>query len=165
MSSLVVITFDNMEEAGKVREALHELEKQNLLKMDDAAIIVKDEQGKVQVKNQTDRGVKVGAVGGSLLGLLFLGPFALVAGVALGALAGAGVGSMLDKGVPKDFAKEVSDSLTPGTSALFVLVAGADPNSVRGALEPFHGHLYHTNLDTEAEETLRRVLKDRPEEA
>ena len=165
MSSLVVITFDNIEEAGKVREALHELEKKNLLKMDDAAIIVKDEQGKINVKNQTDRGVKVGAVGGSLLGLLFLGPFAPLAGIAIGALAGAGVGSMLDKGVPKDFAKEVSESLTPGTSALFVLVNGADPSSVRGALQNFHGHLYHSNLDTEAEETLRRALKDRPEES
>ena len=36
MSQLIVIKFDDMEQAGKVREALREQEKQGLIKMEDA---------------------------------------------------------------------------------------------------------------------------------
>ncbi len=36
MSNLVVITFENEEEAGKVREAVRKLQNQSLLKLDDS---------------------------------------------------------------------------------------------------------------------------------
>ena len=54
MSNLVVITFDNAEEAGKVREAIRQQEKGGRIKLDDSAVVVKDEQGKVHVKDQLD---------------------------------------------------------------------------------------------------------------
>ena len=73
MSYLIVVTFDNQEEAGKVRAALKSQEKGGRLKLDDSAVIVKDEDGKVHVKDQMDRGIKVGAVGGGAIGLLLAG--------------------------------------------------------------------------------------------
>lgn len=161
MSSLIVITFDSEEEAGVVRSDLRKVEKQGNISLDDAAVIVKDADGKVSVKNEVDRGVKVGAIGGSILGLLLGGLFFPLAGLAIGAAGGALVGSMVDMGVDKKFVKDVTESLTPGSSALFLLVRGGDPNASLAALKPHKGTVYHTSLPTEMEESLRNILSER----
>ena len=68
MSYLIVVTFDDPDEAGKVRHTLSSVQDTGYLSLDDSAIVVKDEEGKVHLKNEVDRGVKVGAVGGSAIG-------------------------------------------------------------------------------------------------
>ena len=161
MTNLIVLTFDNMQEAGQVREAIRQQQHGGQIRIDDAAVVVKDENGKVHVKNEMDRGVKIGAIGGSLLGLLLAGIFFPVAGLVLGALGGAGVGALTDLGLQKKFVKEVSDAIGPGTSALFVIIRDSNASAAVAALKPYKGEVYHTSLDPEDEETLERVLKDR----
>lgn len=161
MSNLVVITFDNADEAGQVREAIRKVEKQGNISLDDSAVIVKDAEGKVHIKNEIDRGVKVGTVGGSLLGLLIGGLFFPIAGLAIGAAGGALVGRMVDLGVDKSFVKEVTESLGPNSSAIFLIVREANPTAAIAALKPYKGEVYQTSLESDAEQALRDVLKDR----
>lgn len=162
MSNLVVVIFDNEEEATKVRESLKSVEKQGLLSLDDSAIVVKDEDGQVHVKNELDRGVKVGIAGGGLIGLfvgfLFGGP---IGALLLGAVGGGVVGSLTDMGLQKSFVKEVSEALKPSTSAIFFIIREGNPNAAVAALKPYQGEVYHTSLPPEAEETVRRVLSKR----
>ncbi len=162
MSHILVITFDDADEAGKVREAIKKMEKQGHISLDDSAVIVKDEEGKIHVKNELDRGVKVGAGVGSLLGLfigfLFGGP---IGSMIVGAAGGAGVGALTDMGIQKSFVKDVAASLEPSNSALFVIVRDANPNAAVAALKPYKGEVYHTSFPPETEENMRRVLKDR----
>ncbi len=162
MPNLVVLTFDNVDEASQVRESIKKMEKQGQVSLDDSAILVKDEKGKIHVKNEMDQGVKIGALGGSLTGLfigfLIGGP---IGAAILGGAGGALVGSSVDLGIQKSFVKDVSDALKPGTSALFLIVREAHPNAAISVLKPYKGEVYHTSLDPEAEETLRRVLKER----
>lgn len=159
MSNLVVITFDNAEEAGQVRETLRSAEHAEYLKLDDSAVVVKDEEGKVHVKNEMDRGVKIGAIGGGLVGLLIAGVFFPIGGLVLGALGGALVGKSVDLGVDQKFVKEVSEDLQPGTSAIFFIVREANPDVALAALKPYRGTVRHTTLPPEAEDELRRILK------
>jgi len=161
MSYLVVITFDDPDEAGKVRQTLSSIEHTGHLSLNDSAIVVKDDQGKVHLKNEVDRGVKVGAVGGSLLGLLIASVFFPIGGLILGALGGALVGKMANTGVSQKFVKEVSEDLEPGSSAIFFIVRGDDPNPTVAALRQYKGKVLQTSLPKEAEDTLRRELEGR----
>lgn len=157
MAYLVVTIYEDMEEAEKVREDLSSGEHKGYISLDDSAVVVKDQEGKVHVKNQVDRGVKVGAVTGGFLGLL-LAFFFPIGGLILGALGGGLLGKLFDMGVDKKFVKEVSESLTPGSSALFIIIRSAEPAYALGVLEKYKGKLFHTNLPSELEDQLRKEI-------
>ena len=158
-SNIVVIAFETEHEAAEVREKIKDLSKHGLVTLDDSAIVVKDAQGELHVKNQVDRGVLVGAGWGSLIGLLIGGIFLPLGGLALGAAGGAAIGKMVSNSVDKKFVKDVADKIQPGTSALFLIGRSADRNAMLAALKPYKGTVLHTSLDSEAEESLRRALK------
>lgn len=160
-SNLTVVAFDSPDEAGKVHDALVSSKKQGFVKIDDSAVIVKDAEGKIHVKNQLDRGVKVGAVGGSLLGLLLAGIFFPFAGLIIGGIAGAGVGALMDMGISKKFVKDVAESMENSSSALFIITRDGDPDMVLATLRPYKGEVLQTTLDEEAADSLREALSKR----
>ena len=162
MASLIVITFDNDEEATKVMKTIKSLRKEAFISLDDTAVVVRDSDGEFHVKNEIDRGIKLGAGIGSLIGLfvgfMFGGP---LGSLLLGGIGGAIVGKVADMGIDQKFVKEVKEQMEPGSSALFLLVREANTNAAIAALRPYQGSVYHTSLDPEAEEELRHVLKTR----
>ena len=156
--ALVVFTFDEENEARGALDALRNLENAGRLKIDDSAVIRRGEDGKVHVDNKIDSSVKGGAAVGGILGLIIGGLLFPIGGLILGAAGGAAFGKMMETGVDKKFVEDVSNSLQPGSSALFVTSSGADPAAVTAALQPFKGTVYHTNLSSEAEQSLRSAL-------
>ena len=161
MSTIIVITFDNVEEAGKVRETLRGVEHGGYLSLDDSAVVVRDENGKYHTKDQFDRGVKIGAGLGGILGLMLAVVFAPLAGIVLGAVAGGLIGSSFDLGISKKFIKDVQADMEPGTSAIFFVIREGDPTMALAALKQYEGKVYHTNLDPDDEERLQKVLSER----
>ena len=159
MSNLIVILFDNAEEAGQVRETLRSAQRENYLSLDDSAVVVKDEDGKIHVKNEMDRGVKIGAVGGGLLGLMLAGIFFPVGGLIIGAVGGALVGKAFNTGIDQKFVKDVEAEMQPGTSAIFFIVREANVDMAVASLRPYKGKVLQTTLPEEDEEELRRILK------
>ena len=161
VSTIIVITFDDAEEAGKVRDALRQVEHGGYLSLDDSAVVVRDEKGKYHTKDQFDRGVKVGAGVGGVLGLLLAVVFAPLAGLVLGALAGGLIGASTDLGISKKFIKDVEADMDPGTSAIFFIIREGDPTMALAALKPYKGTVYQTSLDPDDEARLQKVLDAR----
>lgn len=159
-SSLIVIAFDNVDEAEKVHAALVQGKKEGVLQIEDAAVIVKDAEGKVHAKNQVSRGTWASTGVGGLLGLIVGSVFFPIGGLVMGLAGGALVGRMMDLGVDGKFVKEVEQEIQPGTSAIFVLVGNADPAAELAILRQFKGKVLQTNLSSEAEESLRKALGD-----
>jgi hypothetical protein len=109
MAELIVLTFDDTEQAGEVLEALKDLQHEGQVKINDAAVIVKLESGKVEIKKRLDTGVKRGAIGGGLLGLLLAGLFFPVEASSSEPLAAALIG-VLNYGVDDSSLRRVTES-------------------------------------------------------
>jgi len=153
-----VFTFDEENEARSALDALRNLQKAGRLSIDDSAVIRRGEDGKIHVDNKVDSSVKGGAAIGGMLGLIIGGLLFPIGGLILGVAGGAAIGKMMETGVDKKFVEDVSNSLQPGSSALFVTSNGGDRAAVVAALQPFKGTVYHTNLSSEAEQSLRSAL-------
>jgi uncharacterized membrane protein len=159
MGSITAITFEDMEQGPQLREALKGLERRGLLSLDDAAVIVRDESGEFKVHGQLDRGVKTGAGIGAAVGLLLGSIFFPLGGIVLGALGGAGVGASVNLGIDKKFIQDIKEAMPNGSSAIIIYARSADPAALRAAVEPFHGHVYQTTLESDDEDTLLRALR------
>ena len=158
MSTLVVIGYDNPFKAEEVRLTLLKMQKDYLIDLEDAAVAVKDEKGKVrlhQAINTTAAGAVSGGFWGSLIGLMFLNP---LLGFAVGAASGAVSGALTDVGVNDNFMKELAATMNPGSSALFVLVRNATPDKVLDEVKGTGGKVLKTSLSHEDEAKLQAAL-------
>jgi uncharacterized membrane protein len=158
MNQLIVIAFDHFDDARSAMKRLRELERVGRIRFEDTAIVERDPDGTAHVKNEvsgtTEGAAVIGGIIGGLLGFAFP-----IAGIALGAALGAAVGAALDTGVSGNFVDEVKKTLTPGRSALFLVVKQSDADAVMAALRDFQGDVVQTTLDSEAEEALRQALR------
>lgn len=159
MSELVVLAFDREDGASRMLGEISSLQRQELIKLDDAAVVVRKLNGRVKVK-QAQSLVGAGALGGAfwgmLIGLLFLAPFL---GAAIGALGGALGGKMTDIGIDDKFIRQIGSTIEPGNSALFMLVRSAVTERVLKQIQDFPGAtVLRTSLSEEQEAKLREAF-------
>lgn len=166
MADLVVLDFDGTETADAMLTRLRSLRKQELIDLLDAVVVVHPEEGDIQIKQSVNMtalgatsGLSTGAFIGTLAGLLMLNP---LAGFALGGAAGAAMGAlggrMSDFGIDDGFIRELGETITPGTSALFLLVAKATPDKVIAETREFNPRILRTSLSKEQEDNLRDLI-------
>jgi uncharacterized membrane protein len=158
MSDLVAIAYDDQETAETVRKTLFELSQGKVVELDDAVVVTRDDNGKVglhQAFNPVASGAAGGAIWGSLIGLIFLMP---LMGLLIGAASGALGGTITDVGVNDNFMKELGGKLTPGTSALVLLIRKSTPDKMLPRIEQYGGHVIQTSLSDEEEQRLRTAL-------
>ena len=136
---------------------LRDLEHGGRISFEDTALVERDPDGTVHVKNEVSGTTETAAVVGAVIGGLVTFVFP-PAGMAIGAALGAAVGVAMKTGVGDDFVDEVKSTLRPGRSALFLVVKRSDADAVMAALRPFRGEVIQTTLSTEAEEALREAL-------
>jgi uncharacterized membrane protein len=158
MSTLVVIGYNELHKAEEVKLTLVKLQKDYLIDLEDAVAVTKDAKGKIklhQAVNLTAAGVASGGFWGMLVGLIFLNP---LLGAAIGAGAGAVSGAMTDLGINDQFIKDLAGTLTPNSSALFVLVRRSTPDKVLEEVKGSGGTVLKTSLTHEDEAKLQAAL-------
>ena len=157
-STLTAYKFDTSDGAGKMLDLVKNLSKQELIDIEDAAIVTWP-QGKKKPKtkhldNMTGAGALSGAFWGMLFGLIFFIPFF---GMAVGAAMGALVGHYSNYGISKDFIDKVGAQVTEGTSALFLLTGKVVIDKVSDAVKKsgLKFEIISTNLSDKEEAQLK----------
>ena len=159
MADLVVLGFEDVATAQKVFELGAQLQREELIDLEDAALAWRDETGKVRIQQAiptTGAGAAGGALWGTLIGMLFLVP---VAGLAVGAATGAMAGKLTDIGIDDELIKRITAQLEPGRGAVFALVRRSTPDRVTEALKEYKPTVLHTNLSHDRQEELVRALQ------
>ena len=163
MATLAVLKFHTPEGAEQTLRVIESLGKQELVTLQDAAIVTWPE-GKKKPKTQQlhsmgGLGALNGAFWGFLFGLIFFIP---ILGMAIGAAMGALTGKFTDIGISDDFIKEVQSKVTVGTSALFLMIAQSTPDKFIEGLKQQAPkfEIISTNLTAEQEEQLKAAFAE-----
>jgi len=166
MSELMVFAFEEPSKADEVLNELRTLQKGYLIDLEDAVVAVRRSDGKVQLKQSVNlvgmsaaSGGLWGALWGTLVGLLFLNP---LIGFAMGTMVGAGTGALAgalsDYGIDDNFVRELAKTLSPNSSAIFILVRKMKPEKVLSELSRFRGRVLRTSLSPDQEARLQAAL-------
>ena len=158
MSELMVLGFENEAAADDFGVKLAELQKDMIVQLQDAAMVVRDEDGKPHVKHDNHlvgAGAMGGAFWGMLFGLIFLMPFL---GLAIGAGMGALFGKLGKTGIDRQVLEQMGDAVPPGKAGWFLVIGQMTEDKFLAAVEGTKATLVRSNLAHEQEEELKRAF-------
>lgn len=163
--TLIAIRFDHPLKAQECLLAMVRIAGDEVLKIEDAAVIDKDDKGRIRLVQSKDvnpgQGASAGGLYGSLIGIIG-GPIGMIAGGALGAAAGGLWGKLRDIGIDDDHMKAMGERINPGENLLFLLVEVVNQTAFVRELKRFDGQLFESTatdaLDAELEVALASEL-------
>lgn len=140
---------DNERLAREALDFAEDLHRRHTFKLLNAALLVKDQDGKVSVVDKRDidpkKGRVLGAITGGLIGLL-AGPGGAILGALAGLGAGGAAGKLIDEGFSNKFLENLQDYLQPGSAAVILLVEHQWAQSVAESMAGMKGFVFQQPL-------------------
>ncbi len=163
--TLVGISFQDAFRAQEFLTAATRLASQDSLRLRDAVIVRKDDDGRTTVTETTDmppgRSAMSGAIWAGMFGLILGGPVGWVAGTALGAGAGATAAKLIDIGISDEWVEWFREAVQPGTSTVAILLEDVNTEALVKEAARFTGaHLVYANLDRNTIDRVTDALGD-----
>ncbi len=161
--TLVGVSFESVFRAQEFLIAVNGLSAGGRLKLKDAVTVVKDGSGRTVVHETIDpppgRTALSGAVWAGLFGLILGGPVGWIAGMAVGAGAGAATAKVIDLGISDEWVDWFRDAVQPGSAMVALLVEELDRNALVAEAARFTGaELVYANLDDTTIDRIRVAL-------
>ena len=161
--TLVGVSFENIFRAQEFLTAANGLAAAGRLKLKDAVTVVKNDEGRTMVQETIDppvgRSALSGAMWASLFGFFLGGPVGWVAGLAVGAGAGAATAKIIDLGISDEWVAWFREAVKPGTATVALLVEDLDRNALVAEAGRFSGaELVYANLDDHTLDRIRGAL-------
>jgi uncharacterized membrane protein len=136
---VVLAAFNDEQGAEKALGELKQAKKDRLIGIRNAAVLWKDDKGKLHFKETADmrggKGAVIGGVIGGVVGLVF--PPSILASAAVGAAVGGFSAKLHDAGFPDDRLREVGKGLKPNTSALIAVIEDVWVREVEAELQQY----------------------------
>ena len=158
MAEFVAIGYPDETTATEAADEARRLAQDLIIQPDAIAVIIRDKDGSYRVQTNhhvVGAGATWGMFWGFLFGLLFFIP---VFGMAIGAGMGALTGKLTKSSIDKEFREQVRGMLTPGTSALFLMLEKVTPDKAVEAMSKYGGTVLKTSLSKADEQELQEAL-------
>lgn len=160
---LVIRVLDSPEEAAEALEFVEGLKRQKVIKILNAAILTKGEDGQFSYQDSKEitpkKGRILGAITGGLVGLL-AGPGGAVVGALAGLAAGGAAGKYIDEGFSDKFLKNLEEYLQPGKAALILLMEDQWVQPASEALSDVGGFVFQQTVTDRLAEDLAGVSEE-----
>ena len=162
--SLIGISFPDLFRAQEFLTALQRLAANGKLVLEDAVVVMKDDDGKTVVRETIDpqpgRTALSGGMWTGLFGLILGGPIGWAAGAAIGAGAGALTAKLVDLGISDEWVDWFRQAVRPGTATVAVLASEIVEDALVEEVERFAGaDLVYANFDAEMLGRLNSALE------
>ncbi len=156
--TLIAAIYPDAEHAQTTIDMLERMHKAVTITMKDAAIITKNEDGKIEIHETNDISGKGGAIRGAVIGGVFgliFPPSLLLSGLVGGALGGL-LGKFIDRGVENEDIKELANKLTGTQAAIVALVDNDSVLATQSALSGYEGDLISQPV---SDDVLKKVFE------
>jgi uncharacterized membrane protein len=148
MDKMLVVVLPDEKSGYEARNALLALDQEGSISLYAAAVIAKDQTGRVSVKQEADPGplgtmigLMTGTLGGLIAGAAGAAAGATAAGAAMGAYGG-GMFDLVRVGIGTDFVDEVAGSLKPGKVAVVAEIDEDWVTPVDSRMEALGGEVF-----------------------
>ena len=163
--ALIGLSFEDEYRAQEFLTAMSRLASRGALRLRDAVIVSKDPSGDVKVRETIDpqpgRTAASGAIWSGLLGLIIGGPVGWIAGIGIGAGAGAITAKVVDLGIPDEWVDWFREAVRSGTTTVLILAEELDLRALEEEVRRFAGaELVHATLPAATIDQLRSALGD-----
>ncbi|MEN3283087.1 MAG: hypothetical protein V7607_4227, partial [Solirubrobacteraceae bacterium] len=147
--NVVVVAFTDDDSAYEALTTLKELDSQGQIKVVDAAVVTRGDDGHIQTKDQVGDDNLAGTASGGIVGLL-IGILGGPLGVLLGGATGLLIGSLYDMADADDtdsVLSEVSKTVQAGRNAVLAQVVEQSPEVVDAAMARLSGTVTRRPVD------------------
>jgi len=152
--NVIVVGFADDGRAYEAMTTLNELASQGQIGLAEAAVVTRDDDGHIEIKDQTANAGLAGTASGGLVGLL-IGILGGPLGVLIGGATGLAVGSLFDLADADDTDSaltDVSKTIKVGRTSLLAEVGEQSPEVIDAAMARLSGTVVRRSiLDVEAE--------------
>jgi uncharacterized membrane protein len=162
-AKLILASFEDERVADQALKDLKLDKRGRLIEFMNVAIVNRDEENKIHIKETADMGGGKGALYGGVVGAI-VGLIAGPLGAAIGGVTGAAVGGItakkIDAGIPDERLTEIAAALQPGTSVILAVVEQRWFEDVRMRLEEANGNVLSETLNDQFFEQVEAGRED-----
>jgi uncharacterized membrane protein len=159
---LIASIYPNQEHAETIYETLKRLDLYKKVNLVDAALVTKDEDGKVHIHETkevtTAKGATRGAIVAGVLGLIY--PPSLIASVLVGGGVGGLWGKLRDTGIKTGDMKEIAEKQQPGEVALIVLTEPESVPAIEHEMEGLGHYIVHHGFSEEESQQIEQAAEE-----
>jgi uncharacterized membrane protein len=149
MENVLAVNFNDDTKAYAALTSLKQLDEQGQLKLEGAAVVLRNEDGQIETKEEIGDSEFAGTATGGIVGLI-VGVLGGPLGILIGGYTGLLVGSLFDMDETdhtESALSEIARSVRPGRPALIAAATEQSPEVLDAAMKTLDGTIVRRSLD------------------